>query len=211
MISSSDQESQIQPVPIDEISRDHATQIRVVKIDSATVEGYAADMDRGSEFPPVTLFYDGETYHIGDGFHRVEAASKIKRKTILADVRQGNQRDAMLHAMGANSSHGLRRTQDDKRNAVLTILKDPDWSKWSARQIAAACDVSHTFVNKVKHELKGGNNSTRKRPAGGNVFVDKSGNASTSAGGSVSTKVLEGFPDDVLIAECKRRGWEVSQ
>jgi hypothetical protein len=193
-------------VPIDAINLDFSTQMRAVKIDQATVEEYASDMEDGDEFPAVTLFFDGETYHIGDGFHRVEAARKIKRQTILADVQKGNQRDAKLRAMGANASHGLRRTNEDKRNAVETILRDPEWSKWPARQIAEACDVSHTFINKVKNQLTSGIVSKR-----GNDSTPKVETIPPAEPGSVSTLLASGLPDDVLFAECERRGWEVSR
>ena len=47
---------------------------------------------------------------------------------ISADVREGSRRDAILYAVGANASHGLKRTNRDKRNAVMVLLKDPEWS-----------------------------------------------------------------------------------
>lgn len=198
-------------VPIEMVSLDRSTQMRVVQIDPLTVEEYAAEMTGGAEFPPVTLFFDGETYYIGDGFHRVEGARKAERTQILADVRQGNQRDAMLYAMGANSSHGLRRTQDDKRNAVETILKDPDWSKWSARQIAEVCDVSHSFVNKVRRKLTGGNVSSTRKSGNVSTRTTKVETFPPDENGNVSTQIAASLSDDVLIAECQRRGLEVSR
>jgi hypothetical protein len=61
---------------------------------------------------------------------------------ISADVCEGSRRDAILYAVGANASHGLKRTNRDKRNAVRVLLKDPEWSRRqdvrTADQIAAA-------------------------------------------------------------------------
>jgi hypothetical protein len=52
-----------------------------------------------------------------------------------------------LYAVGANASHGLKRTNRDKRNAVLVLLKDPEWQGWSDREIARRCVVSpHTVA-----------------------------------------------------------------
>jgi hypothetical protein len=45
---------------------------------------------------------------------------------------------------------GWGRTHDDKRRAVLTLLNDPEWSKWSDREIARLCAVSHEFVRKLR-------------------------------------------------------------
>lgn len=60
-----------------------------------------------------------------------------------------------LGRVGANASHGLRRTNDDKRRAVLTLLNDLEWAKWSDREIARACGVTHPFVAKQRADLSG--------------------------------------------------------
>jgi hypothetical protein len=60
---------------------------------------------------------------------------------ISADVREGSRRDAILYAVGANASHGLKRTNRDKRNAVRVLLKDPGGRRQDVRtadQIAPA-------------------------------------------------------------------------
>ena len=95
------------------------------------------------------------TYWLADGFHRVEAARKIERKTIIAEIRQGTARDAILHAVGSNAAHGLRRTQADKRRAVERLLKDPEWARWSDRKIAEAAKVDHKTVGTIRRELAG--------------------------------------------------------
>ena len=38
-----------------------------------------------------------------------------------------------------DDAHGLRRSNADKRRAVLTLLNNEEWAKWSAREIAKAC------------------------------------------------------------------------
>jgi hypothetical protein len=75
------------------------------------------------------------------------------RTAIAADVRKGSRRDAILYAVGANEGHGLRRTPADKRKAVLTLLEDPEWSKWSSNAIAKACKVGHRFVDDMRRSL----------------------------------------------------------
>src|SRR4051794_18625155 len=79
---------------------------------------------------PVTVYDDGERYWLVDGFHRIAAAAILGHDTIACDVRPGTLRDAVAHAVGANAAHGLRRTNDDKRRAVETLLRDPEWSRW---------------------------------------------------------------------------------
>lgn len=119
-----------------------------------TVQEYAAAMERGDEFPPVVAFYDGTDYWMGDGFHRSAAAEQSNRE-VPVEVRPGTRRDAILYAVGANSDHGLPRTNADKRRAVMTMLEDPEWSQWSNREIARRCRVDKNTVAKWRDRLSG--------------------------------------------------------
>jgi len=67
-----------------------------------------------------------------------------------------------MHAVGANATHGKRRSNDDKHKAVETLLKDEEWAKWSDRQIAKKCRVCQPFVSGIRQELT---NSGYKFPA----------------------------------------------
>ena len=100
--------------------QDGGAQMRV-EMKPDVVLDYADDMAAGAIFPPVIVYHDGTDYWLGDGFHRVEAARKIERETIDAEVRDGDMRQATLHGIGSNASHGLRRTQADTRpNLTIT-------------------------------------------------------------------------------------------
>jgi hypothetical protein len=113
---------------ITQIRIDGGTQPRLF-LNEAIIDEYAEDMTDGVKFPPVTLFYDGDEYWLADGFRRVVAAAQIDLLEIDADIRQGTQQDAVLHSVGANAAHGARRTNDDKRLAVKTLLCDGEWSQ----------------------------------------------------------------------------------
>ncbi len=123
------------------------------KVTQTLVTQYAEDMRAGDVFPPVVAFTDGETHWVADGFHRVDAAIRAGLMEIRVEVHVGGKRDAVLHAVGSNAIHGLRRTNKDKRRAVTTLLEDPEWSQWPAREIARQCRVSNTFVSKLKKDL----------------------------------------------------------
>lgn len=131
-------------IPLAEIVATAETQMRVIGIDPGTVASYDDDLRAGATFPPIVVYHDGSEYHLADGFHRVEAARQIGHDVILAEVRQGTSRDATLAACAANATHGLRRTNEDKRRAVTAMLTDPEWAKWSDRAIAKACAVDHS-------------------------------------------------------------------
>lgn len=134
------------------IRLDGGTQIRA-KIDEPTVVEYAEQMTAGSEFPPLVVYHDGEDYWLADGFHRQAAAAAAGLAEVDCELRQGSRRDAVLWAVGANSAHGLRRTNEDKRRAVGLLLADPEWSQKSDRWIADACGVSHPFVATLRAQL----------------------------------------------------------
>jgi preprotein translocase subunit YajC len=133
----------------------------------AVVGEYADLMKELVIFPPIEVFYDGESYWVADGFHRLAATMEAGFKEIIADVRQGTHRDALLYSAGANSSHGLRRTNGDKRRAVGILLKDEEWAKWSDREIARKCGVSDRLVNNIRSELSGANGSHLTERIGG--------------------------------------------
>lgn len=136
-------------IPIASIRRDGGTQPRAT-LNLNWVEEYGQDMIAGAEFPPVVAFYDGSIYWLADGFHRTEAAIAVGLAEIAADIRQGTQRDAILYSVSANGTHGQRRTNEDKRRAVLTLLDDPEWSKWSDHEIARRCVVDHKVVSRLR-------------------------------------------------------------
>lgn len=130
-------------------------------IDRGVVSEYADAIKGGATFPPITVYFDGVSYWLADGFHRYEAYALAQVYDAPADIRQGTQRDAILFSVGANASHGLRRTNDDKRRAVQTLLNDPEWSAWSDREVARACGVSHTFVAGQRGAVTGNVSSER--------------------------------------------------
>ena len=164
------------------------------------VNEYATDMLNGASFPPVVLYQDddGLPLWLGDGFHRVDAARKIERETMLAEVRHGTARDAILHAVGANAAHGLRRTQADKRRAVERLLRDPEWALWSLRRIADVAKVDHKTVAKIKAELTG------------EIPIQARRGEFPEAAAKPSSQDLVGawlatIKDADLVAECRRR------
>jgi hypothetical protein len=108
----------------------------------------------GDTFPPVTAFYDGKYYYLADGYHRYFAAKKAGFDEIDCDVKNGTLRDAVLFSVGVNSAHGLRRSNEDKRKAVMTLLDDVEWAEWSDVTIAKKCQVTSAFVGRVRKVIK---------------------------------------------------------
>lgn len=89
-------------------------------------------------------------------------------------MRQGGLRDAILHSAGANAAHGLRRTNADKRRAVLMLLEDGEWSQWSDREIGRQCVVDHKTVTRLREEHLGKSpDAPRTVSRGGKVYTMK--------------------------------------
>jgi ParB-like nuclease domain len=141
-------------LPLDRIRTDGGTQARA-GLDEPTVTEYAEALEGGAVFPPIVVFHDAADYWLADGFHRVAAALRAGLKKFPVEVRQGTRREALLFACGANYAHGLRRTQEDKRQAVLTLLRDDEWGQRSDRWVADAAKVDHKTVAKLRTEAAG--------------------------------------------------------
>lgn len=157
-------EKTVNPAPImislANIRMDGGTQSRS-EISKNVVSEYAEAMRAGAHFPPVIIFHDGADHWLADGFHRCHAAKETGQSEILATVHLGTRRDAILYSAGANAAHGQRRTPEDKRNAVIMLLRDPEWASWSNSEIARRANVSHTFVASVRASLE--TDSSRER------------------------------------------------
>lgn len=146
-------------IKIDEIVIDAGTQQRE-RINDEIVSEYSEAIKCGAKFPAITVFADGVNYYLADGFHRLHAHRSAEILDIEANIHDGTLRDAKLQSLSANKDHGLRRSQSDKKKAVMEMISDKVWSKWTNRDIANHVGVSHTYVNNLRNELeKAGNES----------------------------------------------------
>src|SRR5574337_996665 len=109
-------EARVSPIDISRIRIDGGTQSRA-NLNESVVAEYAEAMTEGAKLPAVTVFFDGSEYWLADGFHRYHGHKRIGALKIDAEVLNGTRRDAVLHSVGANAAHGLRRI-------VLTLLVD---------------------------------------------------------------------------------------
>jgi len=134
------------------ITIDAGTQSRE-QISQETVDEYAEALSDGVAFPAITVHTDGVKNYLTDGFHRYFAHKKLGKTSIQADVIHGTLREAILFSLSVNAEHGLKRTNADKRKAVLTILDDFEWSDYSNIAIGKICGVSSMYVGIVKKSL----------------------------------------------------------
>lgn len=157
-------------IELKDIRLDGGTQPRV-DVNQDVVNDYADLLLEGVQMPKMEVFFDGISYWLVDGFHRYFAHKKAAITRAECLVHNGTLRDAVLYSLGANEKHGLRRSNEDKRKAVMIMLDDLEWSDWSDHVIAKHCKVSHMTVSRVRKSLNLQAQTEKK-------FVHKSGTKS---------------------------------
>lgn len=167
---------------LDEIRRDGGTQPRAA-IDLKHVKLLEEQMEDGKELEPVIVFHDGSAYWLADGFHRFCAHRNRDRVEIACIIHSGSQRDAILYSVGANADHkpALPRSREDKRRAIMTLLQDSEWGKWSDREIARQCKVSDKTVGSLRKSICGNSADTqlnieRKVQRGSKIYTVNTAN-----------------------------------
>jgi ParB-like chromosome segregation protein Spo0J len=214
---------QVRRLPLTAITLAPECQLRAAS-SAATVADYADALAAGAIFPPIVAFDDGERVWLADGFHRLEAHQSAGLAEIAVDLRDGTRRDAVLYAAGANATHGLRRTQADKARAIAVLLADPEWRGWSDKELGRRTGTSDKTVAKARRELSGagvnaeirvetrtfitrhGTEAQRRvKPNGVNAEIRVEPNDGKPSDPMVD-RILRGLPDDLLLAECRRRG-----
>lgn len=142
-------------IPLKSIIFDEAYQMRVVQPDTSAYRELF-DECKPHVWPfdlPILVASIKGKLKVVEGFTRGLAAKEAGRKDVLCKVVECTADEATKIALGSNSKHGLQRTNADKNNAVrIAIAK---YSDKSAVDIAAICNVSHTFVYSIMAELKG--------------------------------------------------------
>lgn len=154
---------------VEAIRVDGDTQSRE-RINEETVGEYAEAMKSAAKapWPALLVFFDGTEYWLADGFHRLLAARRIGKKNIMAEVKDGSREDAAWASCAANQTHGLRRTNADKRKAVAIALKLQP--KMSDRAIAGHCGLSDPFVGQVRRQVLTVSTSTPRTGTDGKQY-----------------------------------------
>lgn len=139
---------QIEPA---RITRHPATLMRAAGLDPDHVEELRGVLREGRRFKdPVEAYFDGVTYWLAEGNHRHEAAT-LEGALLDVNVHGGGLREAIVHAARANAEHGLKRSNDDKRLAVVMLLLDEEIARESDTTIGdMAGRLSQPFVGKVQ-------------------------------------------------------------
>jgi ParB-like chromosome segregation protein Spo0J len=111
-------------------------------------------MQSVDSWPPIVVW--GDDLIVVDGHHRVQAARRLGRCSVLATRFPGSPEEVFIEAVRRNVSHGLPLSLADRRRAARRVLaRNPEWSN---RRIASVCGLSDKTVGCL-------------RPAGSAVIV----------------------------------------
>lgn len=137
-------------IDIDKIIRDPRCQSRT-GVDPWLVQEYVVALKEGAVMPPLSTIQAEEGHYIYDGFHRYEAYMRTEAKEVEVETEPGDIWDAIERSCSVNATHGKRRTNEDKRRAVETMLRvmRHRGESWSNREIARRCAVGSRFVDNL--------------------------------------------------------------
>lgn len=135
-------------IPIADIQVDLSIQPRANGLNQEHADDLAEAYRRGDDVPPIRVYRIGTTYKLAQGFHRLEAAKRAEQADIDCEVVAGDEQACAIDALCSNQTHGLKRSQEDKRRCVARMLElVPDWSD---RRIADSAGVGHQLVASVR-------------------------------------------------------------
>lgn len=133
------------------------------EISSQAVSRLVDAIEAGIEIPPIIV--DRKSKRITDGFHRYEAHKRLKRETIIGELRDYTSEAAMFEdSVALNSSHGRPFDSYDIRRSVAR-LQDFGISKERICQIIHVPPIrleeitrgfAHTGKSNEPVALKGG-------------------------------------------------------
>ncbi len=143
----------IKTLKLDQIITDAKhTQVRH-ELSEQTINEYGEAAKGKQALPPLIVFDIGsEGLILADGFHRFYGMERQGIKEWSCDVRKGTRKDAVKFALGCNNTHGLRRTNEDKRNAAVIAYQE--FPGMTDRALAEMCAVSHTLVAEVRKQME---------------------------------------------------------
>ena len=141
----------IKKLKLETLVIDAGTDVRS-EINDDTVSEYGLAAKNKAKLPPLVVFDTKDGLLLADGFHRYFGFERQGIKEYDCDVHKGTREDAIKYALGCNTTHGLRRTNADKRNSVMIAMRE--FPNLSTSALAEICAVSRPQVDSVRQEVE---------------------------------------------------------
>ncbi|GAA3211128.1 streptomycin biosynthesis regulator [Actinocorallia longicatena] len=160
----------IEDLPVLPEDQGEATEpVTVVPISALSVEGSPRTSGENlehvrllaavsAELPPIIVHFP--SMRVVDGVHRLAAARLRGENRIAATFFYGDEYEAFVLAVRANSTHGLPLSLAERKAAADRIVRSrPDWSD---RSIAAVAGISAKTVAEVRAGAGGGSSGAAR-------------------------------------------------
>lgn len=112
-------------------------------VSRTTLNAIADSVERFGQKEPVIVLRDkGGSLVLIDGYQRVKALQRLRRDTVMAEVREGDEADGIAFL--------LSRSQERPRSAVeqAFLIKELLGRGWSAKQVAHRLGRDASWVNR---------------------------------------------------------------
>jgi ParB-like chromosome segregation protein Spo0J len=117
-----------------------------VRLTGENLDHARALAESDAELPPILVHRS--TLRIIDGVHRVRAARMRGEHTIAALLFDGTDREAFVHAVRLNVTHGLPLSLAERKAAAARVLRE--YPEWSDRSIAAVAGLSDKTIGAIR-------------------------------------------------------------
>lgn len=142
-------------LPLDQIDLTAAEEVRDGQ-NQAVIDQYQGHLEDKAIFPPIEVFFeekDGQRKNwCWDGYKRWAAHLAHGLSEIECRCFPGTRADARWAALGANSTHGDRRSNTEIQNAVERGVNSARGKKMSTRELARHIGVHHSTIAKYRRE-----------------------------------------------------------
>jgi hypothetical protein len=125
-------------------------------LDGTNVNNLKDAYEEGADIPPVTIWKDGDSSFLIEGFHRFRAAQLVGLKELPVQYFKGSRAEAMAYAFRVNSTHGLLLSRTDRVKYLKRLLDIEPYKSLSSRKAAEAIgDKSlYKFIQRLRNKTQ---------------------------------------------------------
>jgi AraC-like DNA-binding protein len=144
--------TEARPLPLSAIQRNPRAN-KCIYYDPAKVAAFAEQVRSGVIFPPIRVWWDGITYRLSDGLHRLAAAEQAGITEINSEVYLGTERKAQWDCYAHLAAHALRGSLEERGSLASLVFQHPDASTLTDDRIARHLGVTESLVRQWRRSF----------------------------------------------------------